>query len=295
MVSNNNSKKINAVSLLLAGMLWASSVAHAAGQLETPTANETTSGIGTLSGWHCTARSVTFMLDALGPFTAATGTERKDTQSVCGAAKINSGFSLLLNYNDLPIGAHTLVAFADGVEFDRVTFNNTNFGTPFLTGKSGRRVVRNFPDLNQSTIVQWREARQNFDIIGRGTGSAVNPSPLSGTYYGAAGTQCASDPQPTMQDERFARFEVAAAPDNQSMSVLLRYSDGFQCTLSGAMSRGDDGYYVVATPTSTCQLGATGLRIEADGLRVKGIIGTVPGGGCFTTRAFYGARPSRPE
>ncbi len=287
----NNSKKMARASFVAASWIFASSGAHAAGQVETPAANETVSGIGTLSGWHCTARAITFTLDGLAAINAATGTERKDTQSACGQGNFNTGFSLLINFNDLPLGAHSLVAFADGVEFGRVGFTTVNFGLPFLSGKSGRRMLRNFPDLNQSALVRWQEARQNFDIVGRGNGTTLNVSPLAGMYFGAAGTQCASDPQPTLQDERFARFDVSVSTDNQAMTVQVRYADGFQCMLTGAMTRGDDGYYVAAAPTSTCQLGSSGLRIEADGIRLKGVLGAVPSSSCFTTRAFYGAKP----
>src|SRR3981189_344938 len=93
-----------------------SGAAHAAGMIETPAVDETASGIGTVSGWHCTARAVTLSVDGTTPVAAATGTERKDTASICGG-NFNTGFSLLLNYNLMPLGAHTIVAFADGAEF----------------------------------------------------------------------------------------------------------------------------------------------------------------------------------
>jgi hypothetical protein len=75
----------------------------------------------------------------------------------------------------------------------------------------------------------------------------------------------------------------------------VRYADGFQCTLSGTASGPLEGYLVVANPASTCQLGSANLRVEVDGLRLKGVLGSVPGSGCLTTRAFYGARPNRQE
>lgn len=284
-------------SLLSIALVLVGGAARGAGLIETPAANETTSGIGTISGWHCTARVVTLSVDGTAPVAAATGTERKDTVSACGPGNFNTGFSLLLNYGEMPTGAHTVVAFADGAEFARVAFNTTTFGVPFLTGRSGRRILRNFPDMNQSAIVQWQENRQNFGIIGRGNGTTATPSPIAGTYYGAAGTQCATDTNPaaTMINERYARFDVAVSTDNQLLSVQIRYSDSFVCTLSGAMTAGPDGYFVAAAPTGDCQLGNSGLRIEVDGIRLKGVLGTVSGTGCFTTRAFYGAKPYRFE
>lgn len=283
---------MNTATLLAAAVLLICATAHAEGFIETPTINETVSGIATISGWNCTARTVTVKIDAYPEMIAGSGTERKDTAGVCGQGNINTGFSLLLNYNDLPTGAHTLVAFGDGIEFGRVNFTTVTLGVAFLLGKGGQqRLLRNFPDMNQSVIVQWQQNRQNFAIVARGNGTTPNPAPIAGTYYGAAGTQCATDPQPTMQDERFARFDVAVSADNQTLSVQVRYADSFVCSLSGAMTVGNDGYFVVASPTSTCGLGNSNLRIEVDGNRLKGVLGTVVGAGCFTTRAFYGARP----
>jgi hypothetical protein len=279
--------------LLAAASLLAAATAQAEGFIETPTNNEIVSGIATISGWHCTAREVTVKIDAFPAMKAGSGTERKDTAGVCGQGNFNTGFSLLLNYNDLPTGPHTLVAFADGAEFGRISFSTVTLGVAFLRDHGGQRLLRNFPDLNQSVIVQWQQNRQNFAIVGRGNGTTPAPAPIGGTYYGATGTQCASDPQPTMQDDtvRFARFDVSGSSDNQTLTVQVRYADGFVCSLTGAMANGLNGYFVVASPASTCGLGNTNLRIEVDGIRLKGVIGSVPGSGCFTTRAFYAARP----
>jgi hypothetical protein len=258
------------------------------GLIETPTEGEIASGIGTLSGWHCAGQVITLRIDAFAPLVAGSGTERLDTQATCGRA--DTGFSLLFNYNNLPLGAHTVIAFADGVEFSRATFTTVTLGTDFLRGKSGTRLIRNFPNMNESLVLGWRENRQNFAIVARGNGTTGTVAPIAGSYYGATGTQCASDPQPAMSTERFARFDVSLTPDNQTLTTVVRYADGFVCQLSGAMTDGGNGYFVVAAPASTCQLGTTGLRIEVDGLRIKGVIGSVPGTGCMTTRAFYGAR-----
>jgi hypothetical protein len=275
-------------------MLAASGTAAAVGNLEVPAAGQVASGVGVISGWHCTAKAVTFSIDGSDQFPAAAGTERKDTASACAGA-VNTGFSLLLNYNLLPVGAHTLVAYADGVEFGRASFATTNLGVDFLRNESGRRYLRNFPEMNQTVIVDWQENRQDFSIVGRGNGTSSPVSTVAGTYYGAAGTQCPTDPAPTMLDERFARFDVAVSTDNRTMTMQVRYADSFTCTLTGAMTSGSDGFFVIASPTSTCQLGNNNLRVEADGIRVKGVLGTVGGTGCVTTRAFYGVKPSKTE
>ena len=266
----------------------APAAAQLAGVLETPAPAEIASGIGTLSGWHCTAGVVSLRIDAFPPLVAGSGTERLDTVPACGRS--DTGFSLLFNYNNLAPGPHTVVALADGVEFARADFTTTTLGTDFLRGESGTRVLRNFPAMNESLVLEWRENRQNFAIVARGNGTGLATAAIAGTYYGAAGTQCATDPQPVMQDERFARFDVSLSPDNATLSVQVRYADGFTCALTGAMTEPGTGYLVAAAPTSTCQLGGGGQRVEVDGLRIKGVLGSVPGTGCFTTRAFYGAK-----
>ena len=291
----NEDSKFGGTRALAFALVVASGAAHAVGVIETPAPGEVSTGIGTISGWHCTAQAVTLKIDNYPALAAGSRTERNDTSGICGAGNVDNGYSLLLNFNDLPPGAHTVIAFADGNEFARTTFSTTTLGSPFLVGKSGRRLLRNFPEMNQSVVVQWQENRQNFSIIARGNGSTAVPAPIAGTYYGAAGTQCLTDAQPTMQDERFARFDVTPSSDNQSLAVAVRYADGFQCTLSGALSAGLDGYMVVASPTSTCQLGSANLRIEVDGIRLKGVLGSVPGSGCATTRTFYGTKPYRLE
>lgn len=281
------------MTLFAAALFLFEATARAEGVIETPAPNEIVSGIATISGWNCTARAVTIKIDAYPVTMAGNGTERKDTTGVCGQGNFNSGYSLLYNYNDLAQGPHTIIAYADGTEFARVNFTTVTLGASFLVGKSGQRLLRNFPDMNQSVIVQWQQNRQNFSIIGRGNGTTLIPAPIGGTYYGATGTQCASDPQPTMQEDtiRFARFDVSGSTDNQTLTVQVRYSEGFVCSLTGAMTTGQNGYFVVASPTSTCALGNSNLRIEVDGIRLKGVLGSVPGSGCFTTRAFYGAKP----
>ena len=277
---------------LLAATFLAAAGARAQGLpglIETPTVGETTSGIATLSGWHCSAQVVTLRIDAFAPIVAGSGTDRQDTQAACGRA--DTGFSLLFNYNNLAPGPHTVVAFADGVEFGRVDFNTVTLGTDFLTGKSGTRLLRNFPGMNESLVLQWRQNRQNFGILARGNGTAAPTATIAGSYFGAAGTQCATNPQPAMESERYARFDVTVAPDRSALNMQVRYADGFTCQMGGALAEGGNGYFVVAAPASTCQLGNANLRIEVDGLRIKGVLGTVPGSGCFTTRAFYGAKP----
>ena len=67
------------------------------GYLENPGANAFQSGIGVISGWVCDAEEIEVEIGHLGRLVAAYGTERLDTQAVCGDT--DNGFGLLFNWN----------------------------------------------------------------------------------------------------------------------------------------------------------------------------------------------------
>ena len=129
--------------------------------LENPPAGAPVSGAGLISGWVCSARSISIEIDGA-PFEAAYGTNREDTRSACGDA--NNGFGLLINWNLFGAGAHTVRALADGSEFANVTVVVTTFGVEFLSGASGTFMVDDFPQAGQSVSVEWQESAQNFVI-----------------------------------------------------------------------------------------------------------------------------------
>jgi hypothetical protein len=131
------------------------------GVLESPRQGGTGSGVITIFGWVCSAIQVELRIDG-SPILAVYGSSREDTRSTCGDA--DNGFSLLYNLNILGDGSHTIVAYADGVEFARATFTVATLGQEFLTGASGTYVLPNFAGRN--VIVQWQESLQNFGIVG---------------------------------------------------------------------------------------------------------------------------------
>lgn len=146
------------------------------GSLENPQPDTFQSGIGLVSGWVCDADAVTFRIDD-GPMRdAAYGTSRGDTVGVCGDA--NNGFGALLNWNLLGDGTHTITAFADGVEFGSAVFDVATLGVPFLTGVTGAYQLPDFPTAGEATVIEWREASQNFVITDTtvGPSSAVPPA-----------------------------------------------------------------------------------------------------------------------
>ncbi len=144
--------------VLFSTPLWAQAV------LENPLPGSFQSGIGVISGWKCTATQIAFLIDGRVTVQAAYGTIRGDTQQPCGDT--NNGFGLLVNWNVLGDGQHTLVAKADGVEFARATFTVTTFGVDFLKGASGQFHLPGFPTPGKDVTVQWQESTQSFVVTG---------------------------------------------------------------------------------------------------------------------------------
>ncbi len=135
------------------------------GYLENPGPESFQSGVGVLSGWVCDADMVEIELNGV-PQEAAYGTERLDTAGVCG--DVDNGFGLLVNWNRLGEGEHTVVAYVDGVELGRATVRVTTVGAgaeeEFLRGVEGACVVEDFPRLGQSVLLEWQQNSQNFVI-----------------------------------------------------------------------------------------------------------------------------------
>jgi hypothetical protein len=140
------------------------------GVLENPPSGSAVSGIGTISGWVCSADDVVVIInDTVAP-QIAYGTNRGDTQGECGDT--NNGFGALFNWNLLGDGTHTLVATVDGVEIGRSTFRVQTLGVPFLRDVDGIYRVEDFPEEGDVFGLQWEEAAQNFMIV---------PPPENGT------------------------------------------------------------------------------------------------------------------
>ena len=68
------------------------------------------------------------LIDDVHQLQAVYGTGREDTRATCNDT--DNGFSLLVKWNLLANGAHTLRALADGVEFARVSFTVSNLVEP---------------------------------------------------------------------------------------------------------------------------------------------------------------------
>lgn len=129
------------------------------GTLENPSPNSHQSGLGLISGWYCNASKIEVVVDNTITVQAAYGTPRGDTQGVCGDS--NNGFGVLVNWNDLGSGSHTIQALADGQVFGQVTITVTTLGTSFLRGQSGRYTLL---FGGKQLLLEWNESLQNFVI-----------------------------------------------------------------------------------------------------------------------------------
>jgi hypothetical protein len=137
--------------------LWAQ------GQLENPRAGSSQSGLGVLSGWVCNANNVDIVIDEAVTLQAAYGTDRGDTAEECGDT--NNGFGLLLNWNLLKDGTHTIRALADGVQFGSTAFTVTTLlGMEYATGINGTYRLSSFPVPGADTVIRWEESLQNFVV-----------------------------------------------------------------------------------------------------------------------------------
>ncbi len=116
-----------------------------------------------ISGWVCSATTIQIEFDGTILLEAGYGTSREDTAEACGDA--NNGFGLLLNWNLLSAGAHTVRAFADGEECAMATVVVTTFGTEFLSGASGEFTLIDFPQPGDSVTILWQQSLQNFVIV----------------------------------------------------------------------------------------------------------------------------------
>ena len=133
------------------------------GYLENPGPNSFQSGIGVISGWVCEGAEVVIELNGE-PQPAAYGTERLDTESMCGDT--DNGFGLLFNWNLLGDGEHDVVAVVDAMELGRATVRVTTVGegaeAEFLRGAEGECVVEDFPMLGETVTLEWQQNSQNF-------------------------------------------------------------------------------------------------------------------------------------
>lgn len=154
------------------------------GALENPSNGSYTSGLYMFSGWVCEAENVEIVIDGTSGIKAAYGTSRGDTAGICGDS--DNGFGLLFNMSLLGTGEHTAVAFADGQEIGRSTFNVKRMTSgEFLRDVEARTVVKNFPSAGQEVVLTWVQSAQNFLISDEY--ESANPFDIEGAWTAGEG------------------------------------------------------------------------------------------------------------
>ena len=134
--------------------------------LENPQPGSYQSGVGLISGWACLPNNLSVRIDSGPLIPVPGGGTRADTASTCGHAA--TGFGLLVNYNELKAGPHTIRLQSSDPSYigDTVSFNVTLPGDPipFLIGISKEVSIPGFPITSQSTTLIWQQSLQNFSI-----------------------------------------------------------------------------------------------------------------------------------
>ncbi|MFP5414531.1 MAG: hypothetical protein ACLGG1_05905, partial [Gammaproteobacteria bacterium] len=206
---------------------FAPALAFAQGYLENPQPSATESGIGVVSGWHCTATNITATIDGTSLGKAGSGTYRGDTAGVCGHTA--TGYSLLYNYNRLAPGPHTIRVYADGVLLEERPFNSVKSGgVDFLTGVTKSVDVPDFPSAGSTASLTWSQAKQSFVVTNislSGTGQISDLYGLMTLNY-----QFAGDAEVYSDSAQFSSADLDG-PDQVSDLVIGSVTRAISCVL----------------------------------------------------------------
>ena len=160
-----------------AAALLAAFSAHSQGVLENPPNLGIESGVGAITGWHCTSRDIELRIDGSSIGKAGSGTPRADTAPVCGRS--DTGYSLLYNFALLRGGTHRIDAYADGQLFASATFQAGYAGAEFMAGLAAAHDVPDFPYAGRKARVVWNSSKQNFVLT---EVRAISDGPIPGRY-----------------------------------------------------------------------------------------------------------------
>ena len=135
--------------------------------LENPQPNSYQSGIGIISGWACMPNNLTVKIDGGVALRVPGGSARGDT--LAGCQHSNTGFGLLVNYNDMKAGTHTIQLLSTDPVYSSevVSFTVTPPGgdsAPFLSGLNKEVSIPGFPLTGKTTSLIWQQSLQNFAI-----------------------------------------------------------------------------------------------------------------------------------
>ena len=127
----------------------------------------TLSGISVISGWKCEAKGdLTIRFNDEPPIPLLYGSERTDVLDRGFCPDSDVGFVAIWNWGNLGDGEHTAVVYDNGVEFARSTFTVVTTGEAYEDDASNKRVtVEDFPEPGDTTILEWNQSTQHFEII----------------------------------------------------------------------------------------------------------------------------------
>ena len=135
--------------------------------LEIPGTGDVKSGIHVISGWACDTARVEVSFNGGRKVFVPYGSLRADTASTCGG-KENTGFTTILNYNNLRAGLHTIALYLDGVLRETRSFRVVTIGEgnqeQYLEGEAGEGSV--LLSNGKRVYVKWEQGKQGFDIVG---------------------------------------------------------------------------------------------------------------------------------
>jgi len=142
------------------------------GYLGIPKDGSIKSGVHIISGWVCEGRNLTVKFtnsetsEDVGSLKILHGSERADTQSICGDK--NNRFSTVFNYNTLEEGTYIADLYVDGYWQDSAEFQVVRMGAgpsyEFVTGLQGEGTVT-MDVSGQQVTLRWEQATQGFEII----------------------------------------------------------------------------------------------------------------------------------
>ena len=266
--------------LAIAGVLVAAT--SWAAFLENPGGGRLYSGIGVISGWKCEAEGdLTIVFNNDGQHIPLLyGAERADVLEAGACASAEVGFVTIWNWGNLGDGEHEAVAYDNGVEFSRSTFTVGSTGEEFLQGVTRQHLLENFPSPGETTILEWNESTQHFEIRG------MLDSPMEGEYDLAYWRQLSRDlSEGTYRTAEFLYDEepdvdacypgrLSQAAKNRALKAMNRiralhslppvqYSSRYDEQVQAAAlihASGGRGHYPPPTTRCYTEMGAEGSR-----------------------------------
>ena len=134
------------------------------GTLGTPSSGKPVSGVGVISGFYCLSNPIEVLIDGESIGAAGGGTNLAAPRDYCGG-RIDTGFSVLYNFNNLPIGLHAVsVRSAGRTLTSNYILTIPSAGVPWRTGLQRTLALSDFPEPGMRTTLTWSESSQSFVI-----------------------------------------------------------------------------------------------------------------------------------